>query len=39
MLSNITETEIRHEIGGVVDTDLDLTLEELSAIKNIKIEF
>lgn len=34
----VTETEVRQEIGGVVDPDFDLTLEELNAIKNVKVK-
>lgn len=34
----LTETEVRQEVGGVVDPDFDLTLEELNAIKNVKVQ-
>ena len=38
MDSNLIMTEIRHELAGVVDPDLDLTFEELNTIKKIDIK-
>jgi ATP-binding protein involved in chromosome partitioning len=37
MAKDITESVLKQELGGVVDPDLRLTLDELDAIKQIKI--
>jgi ATP-binding protein involved in chromosome partitioning len=37
MDTNALVSEIRHELMGVVDPDLDLTFEELDAIRNIEV--
>ena len=37
-MSKITESEIMQELSGVVDPDLKLTFEELSAIKKVEID-
>ncbi len=37
MAKEITEIELKQDLGGVVDPDLGITLEELDAVKQIKI--
>ncbi len=37
MDANVLVTEIKHELSGVVDPDIDLTFGELGAIKSIEI--